>query len=43
MMSTDAALPVVSVLPIWNTKAAFGSPCASSVRAPVSCAEVENL
>ena len=30
---------VVSVEPIWNTNTALGSPWASSVTVPVSCAE----
>ena len=38
---TEELLAVVSVLPIWKTKSASGSPCASSVSAPVSCADDE--
>jgi hypothetical protein len=41
VITTDAALAVVSVLPILKTKTAFGSFCASSVRMPVSCADDE--
>jgi hypothetical protein len=37
--STLAPLAVVSVLPIWKMKTLRGSPCASSVSAPVSCAD----
>ena len=40
---TVAALAVVSVLPIWNTKSAFELPRESSVRVPVNCAEDANL
>ena len=36
---TDELLAVVSVVPIWNTNDAAGSPCASSVSVPVSCAD----
>src|SRR5947209_13542134 len=39
--STDAALAVVSVLPILKMKAALELPCASRVRVPVNWAEVE--
>ena len=38
--STDAALAVVSVLPIWKMKIPLGSPRPSSVSAPVNCADV---
>ena len=38
--STDELLAVVSVLPIWNTKTALGSPWASRMSCPVSCADV---
>lgn len=38
--STEALLAVVSVLPVWKTKTASGSPWASSVSAPVICATV---
>src|SRR5581483_5375157 len=41
MTRTDAFDAVVSVLPIWKMKAALGSPCASSVSAPESCADDE--
>jgi hypothetical protein len=37
--ATDEALAVVSVLPIWKTKTAFGLPCAFRVSAPVNCAD----
>jgi hypothetical protein len=37
--TTDEPLAVVSVLPIWNMKTALGSPSASSVSVPVSCAD----
>jgi len=39
--TTDALEAVVSVLPILNTKTALASPFASSLRAPVSCADDE--
>ncbi len=38
---TVELLAVVSVLPIWKTNTALGSPAASSVTVPVSCADVE--
>jgi hypothetical protein len=37
--STWLADAVVSVLPIWKMKTAFGSPCASRVSVPVNCAD----
>ena len=41
MKTTDALLAVVSLLPIWKTKTAPGSPRASRVSFPVSCASDE--
>ena len=40
MTLTMELLAVVSVDPIWKTNSAAAFPCASSVRAPVSCADV---
>jgi hypothetical protein len=39
IMTTDELGAVMSVLPIWKTKTALGSPCASSVRIPVKNAD----
>jgi len=36
VMTTDDALAVVSVLPIWKIQTAFGLPCALRVNVPVS-------
>jgi hypothetical protein len=38
---TDETLAVVNVLPIWKMKTAAALPCAFSVKAPVSWAELE--
>ena len=40
---TTAVLAVVRLLPIWKTKRASGLFCASSVRVPVSCADVSKV
>jgi len=37
--STDEALAVVKVLPIWKRKTAFGLPSALRVSVPVNCAD----
>lgn len=41
MITTDEALAVVRVLPIWNTHTALGSPPASRVSVPVNPTEDE--
>ena len=41
MRTTDASLAVVSVLPIWKTKTALGSPSASRTSVPVNWADDE--
>lgn len=41
MVTTEALLALMSVLPIWKTKSASGFPCASSVNVPVRNAEDE--
>ena len=39
IITTEELLAVVSVLPIWKIKSAFGLPCALRVSGPVSLAE----
>ena len=39
IVTTDELLAVVSVLPIWKTNCAFGSPKSLRVSVPVNCAD----